>query len=79
MIELLLAVCVQQYQFNWDHTPNQVWTGEAWHANRLQDWQVNNHRVECLETAEKLPIRTMHCLPIFIDGYFDLNLKTGSI
>lgn len=79
MIELLLVVCVQQYQFNWDQTPNQVWTGEAWHANRLQDWQVNNHRVECLETGEKLPIRTMHCLPIFIDGYFDLNLKTGSI
>ncbi|MBI69785.1 MAG: hypothetical protein CMJ38_07285 [Phycisphaerae bacterium] len=79
MIELFLALCVQQYQFNWDNTPNQIWTGESWHANRLQDWQVNNHRVECLETGEKLPVRTMHCLPIFIDGYFDLNLKTGSI
>ena len=79
MIELLLTVCVQQYQFNWDNTPDQVWTGEAWHANRLQDWHVNNHRIECLETGDKLPVRTMHCLPIFVDGYFELTLTTGLI
>ncbi len=79
MLELLLAVCIHQYHFNWDETPNQVWTGEAWHANRLQDWQVRNHRVECLEVGEKLPMRTMHCLPILIDGYFDITLDTGII
>lgn len=79
MLELALAIFVQHPHVTWDDFPNQPWTGSHWHANRLQDWEIQNKKVQCLETGKNLPMRTLHYLPADIDGDFELYLDTGTI
>lgn len=40
----------------------QTWLGADLWANRLQDWQVNDGRIECLEGGENLEVRTVSLL-----------------
>ncbi len=35
------------YESPWDKLPDMTWTGEAYWANRLQDWQLNEGWLEC--------------------------------
>jgi alkaline phosphatase D len=62
----------------WNTTPNQVWIGPGYWANRLHDWQVNNGRVNCiLGTREH---RTIHRTGTTIrgnGGNFTLSVRTG--
>ena len=63
---------------NWNTTPNQVWIGPGYWANRLHDWQVDNGRVNCiLGTREH---RTIHRTGTSIrgnGGNFTLSVRTG--
>lgn len=38
------------------------WLGQAFWGNRLQDWQVNNGRLECLRGEEGFEVRTVSLL-----------------
>ena len=75
-LTLLIAT---QFQVDWNETPNQHWIGKDWHANRLQDWQVNNGRIECTEVSDRLPMRTLHLLTARPRGNFSVQVTTGSI
>ena len=81
MLQLCLLLIAQPINITitWDDVPNQHWTGAEWHANRLQDWKVEDGRVLCTEVSERLPMRTMHFLPATIEGYFDAQVTTGAI
>lgn len=39
-----------------------VWIGPEYWANRLQDWRVNDGRLECLSGYANKPMRTVHLL-----------------
>jgi len=58
---LLLSSCSifqkPGYRSQWEFSPDGPWTGPELWANRLQDWQVSQGSVECLNT---LPMRTLH-------------------
>lgn len=57
---------------------NQI--SENFWANRLQDWQLNKGRIECINTS--LPLRTLHLLPYTISsdsGTVKISMKIGSI
>ncbi|UCE40077.1 MAG: alkaline phosphatase D family protein [Candidatus Aminicenantes bacterium] len=45
------------YSSQWGFSPDGPWTGPELWANRLQDWQVANGKLECLSS---LPMRTVH-------------------
>jgi alkaline phosphatase D len=63
---------------NWNTTPNQVWTGPGYWANRLHDWQVNNGRVNCIQSTRER--RTLHRTGTSIrgnGGNFTLSVRTG--
>jgi len=44
---------------SWDDASDRTWVGPAFWANRLQDWQVRDGR---LESIAPLPMRTVHLL-----------------
>ena len=44
------------------------WIGPAFFANRLQDWQLNDGRIECIEDAKRFPMRTLFHLPTTISN-----------
>jgi hypothetical protein len=63
---------------DWDSTPDQVWTGPGTWANRLQDWQVANGRVNCLNGTKNR--RTLHRTGTLVrgdGGNFSLSVRTG--
>ncbi|WP_020208795.1 alkaline phosphatase D family protein [Gilvimarinus chinensis] len=41
---------------------HQTWLGRDFWANRLQDWQANNGRIECVQSDESYEVRTVSLL-----------------
>jgi len=58
------------------------WVGKYFWANRLEDWQINIGRLECLQKSPDFPMRTVHLLSHQLgenDGSFMLKVRTGNI
>jgi alkaline phosphatase D len=79
ILTTLCLIASAQVHIDWNTVPDQYWIGQDWHANRLQDWQVDNHRIICTEVAERLPMRTLHLLTSRPTGDFELQVLTGTI
>lgn len=64
----------------WKSLPDRYWTGPEFWANRLQDWQINDGRVECINGVS--PRRTLHILDRFLsgrDGSLHMQVTSGMI
>jgi alkaline phosphatase D len=48
----------------WNVQPDRIWTGPEYWANRLQDWQIENGKLECINGNE--PKRTLHLLTHYL-------------
>ena len=62
-------------------TPDRVWAGESYWANRLQDWRVHQHRLESV-VDRPLPMRTVHLLTHRLraeTGSVDLSVRSGVV
>ncbi len=71
-----------QFAADWNDAEDRTWVGAEFWANRLQDWQINNHRLECIANESKLPLRTAHLLTTQITqdaGDFELTVDVGQI
>ena len=81
-IAALAAPALAQVTFDFDDTPDRVWIGRDFWANRLQDWRVQNHRLECVETRKNMPMRTAHLLTQTLGSYegeVEITLNLGPI
>ncbi len=68
------------YSTDWSDVPDRTWVGPEFWANRLQDWQISNGRLECIEHT--LSGRTVHLLTRRIGagkGEISLRVKLGAI
>jgi len=57
-----------------------TWINENFWANRLQDWQLNNGRIECINA--EFPLRTVHILPYTISrdsGQIHIEIELGTL
>ena len=64
---------VDSLHFDWNNVAKRKWVGEDFWANRLQDWSVDEHRVNCLRPGVN---STLHMLSAELKGDFALE---GSI
>jgi len=56
------------------------WIGANFWANRLQDWQLNVGRLECIEGSVEFPLRTVHLLTHQLNNQkdsFSVSVRTG--
>ncbi|KPK82384.1 MAG: hypothetical protein AMS27_14610 [Bacteroides sp. SM23_62_1] len=70
----------QPFTSYWEKQPDRYWIGPEFWANRLQDWEIHNGRVECL--TGKLPMRTLHMIDKYISektGNINISVLTGRI
>ena len=61
---------------------NRPWVGKHFWANRLQDWQINIGRLECLQNDPEMPMRTVHLLSHQLNAKeegFTLKVRSGII
>lgn len=64
----------------WTNLPDRYWTGPEYWANRLQDWQINDGRVECINGT--MPRRTLHIIDRYLSdrqGSIHMQVTTGLI
>ncbi len=62
----------------WDNTPDQVWVGPGYWANRLHDWEVRDGRANCTNGARDR--RTLHRVGTSLRGNggdFSFTVRTG--
>ena len=86
---LLLSVCLMpgilqadEFRSAWHNDLDRTWVGRDYHANRWQDWRIEDGRLECLEAGVRLPMRTVQVLPEVLDptnGRIELGVMLGEI
>ncbi|MFN7141768.1 MAG: twin-arginine translocation signal domain-containing protein, partial [Limisphaerales bacterium] len=65
---------------DWPERLERTWVGPEFWANRLQDWQVTNGRLECVQADPEWPMRTVHLLTRRLgtkQRTFTLTVRTG--
>ncbi len=50
----------QTYQSDWHQQPDRIWVGPDMWANRLQDWRLEDGKLQCVNT--QMGLRTVHLL-----------------
>ena len=71
-----------QFESDWKRSHDRTWLGADYHANRWQDWEIRDGRVECLEVIKRLPMRTVQVLTSSLDpkkGPVALRVQTGPV
>lgn len=71
----------QVFSSNWVNEPNRVWIGADFWANRLQDWRIQDGRLECV-AQPNLPMRTAHLLSHRLNGstgQVDFSIQMGAV
>ncbi len=69
-----------KFESSWKNQNNRFWIGPEYWANRIQDWQINNGRLECVEGSKSL--RTLHLLTRTLEGgagTLEMSVETGLI
>ena len=86
IVALAVAICTiavaDEFRLDWQQTPDRVWAGSNVWANRLQDWQVNEGRLECIQSKGRYPMRTLHLLThqlIKGDQHLAISVRAGLI
>jgi alkaline phosphatase D len=70
----------EEFSSYWDKQPDRYWIGPEYWANRLQDWQINNGKLECINGRE--PLRTVHLIhQCLVDkpGNLEMHITLGKI
>lgn len=71
-----------EFSVDWSGVADRVWIGPDFWANRLQDWRVQDERLECVEAADNKPLRVVHCLTYSLaegDGAFSTGVVIAPI
>lgn len=72
----------RHFRSRWAADTNRVWIGPEYWANRLQDWRVQNGRLECVQAAPQWAMRTVHLLTRRLgsgSADFTLSVRTGAV
>jgi len=70
------------FEKSWSNLDDRVWVGPEFWANRLQDWKVQDGRLECVANNPRLLMRTVHLINCRIDnnwGKLKVSLDTGPL
>jgi alkaline phosphatase D len=76
------GLCADDFKSAWQNDLDRIWVGRDYHANRWQDWRVENGRLECLEAGVRLPMRTVQVLPEILEplkGLIEITVGLGEI
>jgi len=71
-----------EFTADWSGIADRTWIGPDFWANRLQDWRVQDERLECVESAQNKPLRVVHHLTYSLTGdhgVFSTSVVIGPI
>lgn len=82
---LLLSSCQTKENYfikSWSNLNERVWIGSEFWSNRLQDWKVQNNRLECVANSPQLLMRTTHLINCRLgieEGTFTAKVNMGAL
>lgn len=82
---LLLFSCQESethFEKSWSSVNDRVWIGSEFWSNRLQDWKIQNGRLECVANNSRLLMRTTHlvnCRLASNDEDFVMKVDVGAL
>ncbi len=85
LISLVLGSCGERenhFKKSWDSIDERVWVGAEFWSNRLQDWKIQNGRLECISENPNLLLRTTHLISYRLakkEGDFFAKIDVGAI
>ena len=65
LLFLVLVSCGARenyFEKSWTSLDDRVWVGSEFWSNRLQDWKIQNGRLECIANIPRLKMRTTHLI-----------------
>jgi len=77
--------CGQQaaeFRSEWPRGMSRVWIGPDYWADRIEDWQLADGRVECVESSQNRPMRALHLLTGTLragKGTLRMSVQTGPV
>ena len=84
-LSITTAIAAEEHTFGstWGGYEGQRdWIGKEYWANRLQDWEIRNARLECKQRVANKPMRTAHLLTRRLSrekGWFEMKVRCGLI
>ncbi|MHC4158098.1 MAG: alkaline phosphatase D family protein [Planctomycetota bacterium] len=83
LVYLLCSFAVAgEFHSAWPKDVTRTWVGPEYWVNRLQDWQISEGRLECIEGRAEKPMRTVHLLTKRLgtqEGRLFMSVRTGII
>lgn len=67
------------FRSDWQTTPNRVWIGAEYWANPMEDWRIENGRLECVRGGNNRNIHLITHDTIKSDGTLAMEVRTGSL
>jgi alkaline phosphatase D len=70
------------FESAWPAGLTRTWVGPEYYADRLQDWRIQDGRLECVEASGGRPMRAVHLLVAALDdkpGHLTMSVRTGPI
>ena len=70
------------FKKSWSNVNDRVWAGSEFWSNRLQDWKVQNGRLECVSNDGRLLMRTSHLINYRLGmgiGNFSASVEMGPL
>lgn len=85
ILVLFLVSCQEEenyFEKSWAGIGDRVWVGSEFWSNRLQDWKIQNNRLECISRNPNLTMRTTHLINYRLadnEGDFFASIDAGAI
>ncbi|MBA7513295.1 hypothetical protein ES705_05310 [subsurface metagenome] len=70
---------LNEFNHQWPDNINRTWLGPDFWANRLQDWEINDGRINCLVSDRNRNVNLLTCRLSENDGDFSVSVVTGLI
>ena len=67
------------FQSEWKTTPNRVWIGPEYWANPMEDWRIENGRLECVRGGNNRNIHLLTHDTKKSEGTLAMEVRTGSL
>ncbi len=76
LLILASSLSAESFQSNWQQTPDRIWIGPEYWANPMEDWRMEQGRLECVTPG---PGRSVHLLTHQLTGKgaFTTSVRCG--
>ena len=69
----------QLFQSEWHTDPDRVWIGPEYWANPMEDWRIENGRLECVRGGNNRNIHLLTHDTGNVEGTFAMEVRTGRL